>query len=299
MGPCFYLDRMMNIDDFKDIYPFKNNFLQLDGLNYHYVDEGQGEETMLMLHGNPTWSFFYRDLISHFSDRYRVIAPDHIGCGFSDKPQDYQYTLENHINNAVALLDELKVKNITLVVHDWGGAIGCGTVLKRKDLFKRLIILNTAAFVSSDIPFRISLCRIPLIGKFIVRAFNAFAGPATFMTTVKPLSDEIKSAFLRPYDNWHNRIATHEFVKDIPLEKNHRSRVTLQSVDDGLVSLKSLPMLICWGKHDWCFNMNFLKIWRERFPEAEVHELEAGHYLLEDKGPEIIQYIESFFKKHK
>lgn len=283
----------MTTDDIKDIYPFTSQYLEVDGGKYHYVDEGKGE-VMLMLHGNPTWSFFYRDLISHFSKTHRVIAPDHIGCGLSDKPQDFEYRLENHINNVLQLIDKLNLQNITLVVHDWGGAIGFGCAVKKAPLFKQFVVFNTAAFVSQDIPFRISLCRLPALGKIAVRGFNAFAGPATFTTTVKPLSEKIKAGFLLPYDNWQNRIATHEFVKDIPLEKNHPSRKTLEEIDQGLAGLKDKPMLICWGKHDWCFNDKFLKVWKERFPTAKVHELDAGHYLLEDKGDEIIWHIEKF-----
>jgi len=287
----------MKFDDIKDLYPFKSQYLDIDGLKYHYVDEGEGE-VMLMLHGNPTWSFFYRDLVKNYSKKYRVIAVDHIGCGLSDKPQDYAYRLDNHISNVLALVEHLKLKNITLFVHDWGGAIGFGCATRRNELFKRFVVFNTAAFVSMDIPFRISLCRLPGIGKVAVRAFNAFAGAATFMTTVDPLPAKVKAGFIYPYDNWTNRIATHEFVRDIPLEKNHPSRECLQRIDDGLESLKSKPMLICWGKHDWCFNMDFLKVWRERFPDAGVHELDAGHYLLEDKGPEIISLVDDFLKKN-
>ena len=184
-----------------------------------------------MLHGNPTWSFFYRDLIKHFSKNHRVVVPDHIGCGLSDKPQDFEYRLENHINNVLALIDELKLKDVTLVVHDWGGAIGFGCAVKRPELFKKFVVFNTAAFVSKDIPFRISLCRIPGIGKLAVRGFNAFAGAATFMTTIDSLPEDVKAGFLLPYDNWANRIATHEFVKDIPLEQNHPSRPALEEID--------------------------------------------------------------------
>ena len=126
-------------DELKRIYPFKSNYLQIGGINYHYVDEGEspaGAETVLMLHGNPTWSFYYKELILALKDRYRVIVPDHIGCGLSDKPQDYDYTLENHIKNIETLADELGLKNITLAMHDWGGAIGMGFAVNNPDLIK-------------------------------------------------------------------------------------------------------------------------------------------------------------------
>lgn len=289
----------MNLENIRDLYPFKSHFLELNsGWRMHYVDEGEGE-VLLMLHGNPTWSFFYRNLIKSFSKSHRVIAPDHVGCGLSDKPQKFDYVLANHIKHVVELLDHLKLKKVTLVVHDWGGAIGFGAASARPHLFERFVVFNTAAFLSRDIPFRIRLCRLPGLGKWAVRGCNIFAAAATFMTTLKPLPEKVKSGFLRPYDSWANRIATYEFVKDIPLEKKHVSWGTLEKVDKDLVKFKNKPMLICWGKRDWCFHGKFLDIWQQRFPEAEVNLLEAGHYLLEDKKDEIAVLIERFLKRNK
>ena len=285
------------LQDIKSLYPFEpKEFTVKGGHRLSYVDEGNGDP-MLMVHGNPTWSFFYRNLIKVFSKKQRTIALDNIGCGTSDKPQDYEYTLENHINNLEQLVLDLDLNNITLCVHDWGGAIGHGVAVRHPERFKRIVVFNTAAFRSRNIPKRIALCRVPFFGRIAVRAFNAFAGSATFMTTITPLSDEIKKGFLLPYNNWENRIATHEFVVDIPLDANHRSYATLSTVEEGLEKLKDVPMTIIWGKHDWCFDHTFLKRWQELFPKASVHELDAGHYLLEDKGEEIIQLIKDFIKK--
>lgn len=289
----------MDLEDIKELYPFKNNYLELqNGMKMHYVDEGEGE-VLLMLHGNPTWSFFYRNLIKQFSKTHRVVAPDHIGCGLSDKPQEFDYVLSNHIKHVLALIDHLKLEKITLVVHDWGGAIGFGTATERPEVFERFVVFNTAAFISKDIPFRINLCRLPGIGKLAVRGLNAFAGAATFMTTVNPMPEKVKLGFILPYDNWENRIATHEFVRDIPLEKNHKSRETLEKIDNNLNKFKNKPMLICWGRHDWCFHEKFLDVWKQRFPNADVNLLEAGHYLLEDKKDEINVLIDRFLKKNK
>ncbi|MBI2231714.1 MAG: alpha/beta fold hydrolase, partial [Deltaproteobacteria bacterium] len=117
--------RLQTFDGFRKLYPFDSHFLQLGGLRYHYLDEGQGEP-VVMLHGNPTWSFYYRRLIKDLRARYRVIAPDHMGCGFSDKPQIYDYRLDRHIINLEALIAHLGLNRITLVMHDWGGPIGMG-----------------------------------------------------------------------------------------------------------------------------------------------------------------------------
>ena len=113
----------------KDLYPFQSQYLALGSLRYHYLDEGTGQP-LLFVHGNPTWSFYWRNLILGLRDQNHCVAVDHIGCGLSDKPQDYPYTLAQHIENLVTLVERLDLKGVTLLAHDWGGAIGLGTVLK-------------------------------------------------------------------------------------------------------------------------------------------------------------------------
>jgi len=142
--------------ELKNEYPFSSHYHSVGKEKLHYIDEGQGE-VMLMLHGNPTWSFFYRNVAKHFAKTNRVIVPDHVGCGLSDKPQDYEYTLKNHVQNTLALIEKLGLKDITLLVHDWGGAIGMGVATARPDLIKRMVIMNTAAFRSLEIPMRITI----------------------------------------------------------------------------------------------------------------------------------------------
>ena len=192
----------------QELYPYKENYFKTKaGHKLHYIDEGQnGGETFLMLHGNPTWSFYYRNLINEFSQNSRVVVPDHIGCGLSDKPQDYEYSLENHISNVEDLVKELGLKDITLVVHDWGGAIGFGFATRHPDLVKRVVILNTAAYTSDYIAPQINICRIPVLGEKVIRTFNAFAYPATFMAVEKKLPKNAKKGFLYPYNNYRNRI---------------------------------------------------------------------------------------------
>lgn len=279
-----------------NLYPFKSHFLGLGGSNLHYLDEGKGE-AMLMLHGNPTWSFYYRNLVQAFRQHYRCVVPDHMGCGLSDKPQDYRYTLEQHIQNVIQLVKFLELKNITLIVHDWGGAIGMGLATRHPELIKRVVVLNTAAFLSQHIPKRIALCRAGKFGEFIVRRFNAFAWPATFMASQNGLSREVKDAYLAPYDSWDNRIAVSRFVQDIPLEKDHPSYQTLESIEAGLAKLK-VPMLIIWGGKDFCFDREFYERWLELFPDAEAHWLsQAGHYVLEDAPRQSIETIVKFLSE--
>lgn len=169
-----------------------------------------------MLHGNPTWSFYYRGLVKAFSATRLCVVPDHVGAGLSDKPQDYPYTLRQHVENVERLANELKLENITLVVHDWGGAIGFGWATRNLTKVKRLVVLNTSAFRSSDLDRPVP---DPGLGALMVRGFNGFARAATVRTTVTPLAPAVKKAYVRPYDSWANRIVTHRFVQDIPMDE--------------------------------------------------------------------------------
>jgi len=254
-----------------------------------------------MLHGNPTWSFYYRTLITAFRTTHRVIVPDHMGCGLSDKPQDYPYTLEQHIANLEALLDSLGLERITLVLHDWGGAIGMGYALRHPKRVKRFVLFNTAAFPSSRIPFRIALCKLPIIGSLAVRGLNAFAGLAPSLACAKQerMTPTVKAGYLAPYDSYAHRVAVLRFVQDIPLSPAHPTYALLEQIGNGLATFQDHPMLIIWGEQDWCFTTEFLAEWQQRFPQADVHLIpDAGHYVVEDAYEQIIPWIREFFAKH-
>lgn len=253
-----------------------------------------------MIHGNPTWSFYFRNLISTLKKDHRVIAIDHIGCGLSDKPQNYPYTLRQHMDNVVSLLEALNIETFSLVLHDWGGAIGMGVAAEYPDKVEKIVVMNTAAFCSSRIPLRIQICRIPILGEIIVRLFNGFAWPATFMAVENKMDANVKNGYLAPYNSWNNRIATHRFVVDIPLCKNHPSYKTLVEVESGLGEIKKngVPLLIVWGGKDFCFNDGFYEEWKRRFPGAEsTYYPDAGHYVLEDKKDEVNSRIAAFFSQ--
>ncbi|MGF1450816.1 MAG: alpha/beta fold hydrolase [Opitutales bacterium] len=284
-------------DSLSELYPFTpRQFPTLWG-QLSYVDEGEGEPVILV-HGNPTWSFFYRDLIVDLAEHgFRAIAPDHLGCGLSDKPQaGFNYTLGEHIDNLVSLVeDHLELPSFHLVVHDWGGAIGMALAARFPKRIRRIHILNTAAWSAPRLPKRIALCKTPIAGEWFARGLNAFALAATRMCTVKPLPPEVRAGYLYPYDTWANRIATHRFVKDIPLRPAHPSWARLKEVENALPQLRHQPMQICWGLRDWCFDEKFLDEWIARFPEARVERYpNAAHYLLEDAGEEIIPQIRDF-----
>lgn len=263
----------------------------------HYVDEGpRSARPILCLHGNPTWSFMYRKLIAEISPFERVIAFDHLGMGLSDRPDpsQFSYTLQGHIDNAVAFADGLDLQRVTLVVHDWGGAIGMGLALARPERIAGIVIMNTAAFFFPRIPKRIAVCRVPVVGEFITRGLNGFARAATRMTTVEPLDASVQAGYLAPYGSWRRRLGIYRFVRDIPMEPGHVSRATLGKIEGGLRTLR-MPMQILWGEQDWCFTTAFRDKWREIFPHAYVHSFEdAGHLVLEDRADGVISRIRDF-----
>ena len=281
---------------FEQEYPFRSCwFRTIDGVQ-HYVDEGTGP-VILMVHGNPTWSFAWRKLIVSLRENYRVIAIDHLGCGFSEKPQDKSaYTLEGHIRRLASLVQLLDLRDVSLVGHDWGGAIGMGAAGRLEQRFCRFVLMNTGAFHSRAIPFRISLCRIPILGEIGDRALNLFARAAVTMAVETPLTPAARSGFLAPYDSWDHRIAVHEFVRDIPLSPTHRSHGTLTEVERSLEKFRTHPVQLIWGMKDWCFTpQEFLVGFQKRFPGATVLRLpDAGHYVFEDAPEQVLSQIRSF-----
>jgi pimeloyl-ACP methyl ester carboxylesterase len=281
------------------LYPFEpGRFTTPARAQLSYLDEGpRSAEAIVMVHGNPTWSFYYRNLVRELRPSMRCIAPDHIGMGLSEKPQDYPYHLAQRIADFGALIGRLGLQKVHLLVHDWGGAIGLGWAVDNPDRVGRIGILNTAAFASRRIPRRIALCRLPILGALIVRGANGFARPATWMAmSARSLTDEEKLGYLYPYRSWRDRIGVHRFVRDIPMERGHPSRPALEAVEAGLPRLRSKSIRILWGGRDFCFNRHFLARWRTLFPQAEVDEDEhAGHFVLEDASTEARARLRRFF----
>lgn len=273
-------------DWLRRLYPFEPKRFTTPAGAMSYLDEGpRSDEAVVMVHGNPTWSFFYRDVVLGLRGQMRCIVPDHLGCGLSEKPQHWDYTLPNHIANLRALLESLQLRRIHLVVHDWGGPIGLGSVLPQPEKLGRVVILNTAAFADTVVPWRIRLCRAPLLGELIVRGGNGFAWPATWMAVSNPMSSDVKRGFLFPYDSWANRIATHRFVVDIPSGRGTPSDEALARIEQALPALRERSVLILWGEDDFCFNRHYFERWSQLLPNAQKHLLPGvGHYLIEDAG---------------
>ena len=285
----------MNFSD----YPFNNHFLTLQCGRMHYLDEGQGKP-ILMLHGNPSWSYYYRHLVTQLKSSYRVIVPDHLGCGLSDKPgdADYSYTLAERISNIESLLKHLHLDtDITLVMHDWGGAIGMGLATRHPDWFSRFVLFNTAAFfpLPEALPWQLKLALSPL-GRLLIRSMNGFAQAAAWVgCQQKPLTRTIRRSYCAPYNSWHNRIATLRFIQDIPRDPLHNSYALARDISQQLSQLSARDCLICWGGKDPVFTPAYFSRWQEIFPHAQTHYFkQAGHYVLEDASEVILPLVETF-----
>ena len=289
----------MPTPDWRTLYPFQSHWMTTaDGHRIHYLDEGSGCPTV-MVHGNPTWSFMYRNLIPAANAAgLRAIAPDNLGMGLSDKPQEWPYHLQNHIDNLTRLIDEeLKLPEVNLVMHDWGGGIGMGYAVAHPEKVRKLVLMNTAAYRAPTYPRRIALAKTPLLGAFLVRGLNLFVEGALRMAPAKPLPPEVREGFRAPYDSWRNRIATQRYVQDIPMRPSHPSWKTLAGIEEKLPLLAKKPILLCWGEQDFCFSMYFYRRWREIYPGCQAVSLpEASHYLLEDAPEKVIPLLADFLK---
>ncbi|MGD8385379.1 MAG: alpha/beta fold hydrolase [Lysobacterales bacterium] len=287
-----------------ELYPFKRHWLDVSGQRLHYLDEGPRDAPIvLMVHGNPTWSFYYRNLVLSLSGRYRCIVPDHIGCGLSAKPaeQDYPYTLMRRIADLGELMRHIRPAGpVHLVVHDWGGMIGLGWA--RASGVASLVITNTAAFPlppGKKFPMALKLARSPLLGRLLVQGLNAFAAGAARLAFAKPVAKAIRRAYTGPYDSWRNRVATLRFVRDIPLGPDDGAWAVVKSTEARLADFSGKPCLLAWGEKDFVFDRHFLERWQTIFPRAEVNRYpDCGHYLLEDAGPPLAEAIGRFIDNH-
>lgn len=296
-----------NKANWRALYPYESHYETIGGFKLHYLDEGpkdadDSRPTLLCSHGNPTWSFFFRSVINEFRAQYRVVVVDHIGCGLSEKPAlgKYPYSLGRRGQDLIELMDKLGLKkNVVLVAHDWGGAVGMCAATQVPERFSKIILMNTAAYLSRHVPGRIRLCHIPVLKRIMLQGFNTFPAAASTMATAKGLAPDVKAGLLAPYDSWSNRIAVCEFVQDIPLSPKHRSYDALKRTGESLSVFKDEQVALIWGVKDWCFPPDvfmdeFLKTW----PNAYTHKIpDSGHYLLEDSPKETLAAMREFLEK--
>lgn len=286
----------------RKLYPFNTRHDPIrSNLLMHTVDEGSGPP-VVCVHGNPTWSFYYRNLILRLRDRYRMIVPDHIGCGLSDRPPEsrYRYTLASRIEDLETLLTKLiPGEPYRMVVHDWGGMIGLGAALRDPSRLQQLVILNTAGFLLPETRHFHLLLRFARTdaGGLLIRRFNAFTrGALRWGSLRKPMDPDVRKNYLAPYKTYADSLAVHRFVQDIPVKPDDAAYDATLYVDQHLNALKDIPKLIIWGRNDFIFDDAFLDEWRRRCPEARFEVMEsAGHLVLEDEPERACSLIEEFF----
>jgi cis-3-alkyl-4-acyloxetan-2-one decarboxylase len=296
----------LSATDWRELYPFESHWTEFTDGRMHYVDEGPANangskerDCLLFVHGNPTWSFHWRRLILALRDRYRCVAPDHLGCGLSDKPQRF-IRLEEHIDNLATLVKRLHADrvNVTLVAQDWGGAIGLGAMHNVPGL-KGIVLFNTGAWPPTYIPWRIRACRLPVIGRLAVQGGNLFSRAALRMTLARRsrLDPAVEAGYLAPYDNWANRQAVYGFVRDIPASESHPTWHMLAQIERSLPLMADIPSALVWGMRDWCFRPDCLERFKRVWPNAEAHQLaDVGHWVVEDAPDESLAIVERFVK---
>ena len=267
----------IHTDTFGGEYPFKPNYVKIDGYRQHYIDQAPlnkpGAEPIVLLHGNPTWSFLYRKFVPPLVEAgYRAIAPDYIGWGRSDKPADFSfYRLENRIKYFTKFMDLLNLKDITLVMQDWGGPIGLGYAVEHPELIKRLIIMSTWAFEWPEkvvLPSFFRVCTEPYLGEALLMGYNLFIA----------------------------RTAT-RVIQDVPFYKEHPSFGTMKRIEGQLNKLK-VPTLLVWGEDD--ILLPVYDIWQKIYPHSELHMVpRAGHFIQEDAPEEVVAIIKGFLARNR
>jgi len=288
-------------------YPFTPKRLEVrPGISMSYLDEGPRDgEIVLMLHGNPSWSYYWRHLVLGLKDKYRCIVPDHIGMGLSDKPsdKDYTYTLQSRVDDLTRLFDSLGIDGpLTMAVHDWGGMIGFGWALTHEAQVRRLLITNTAAFplpAAKPLPWQLKLGRDMKLGALMIRGFNAFSAGAARDGVMRKMPADVRRAYEAPYDSWANRISTLRFVQDIPLSEGDPAWTLVNASAKRLPAYADRPTFIGWGLRDFVFDHHFLEGFQRALPEAESHAFEdAGHYVMEDKHEVLVPAMRRFLDTH-
>ncbi len=304
-GAKSHADEMVKSLGIAKTYPFEHHFFDSEMGSMHFVDEGQGEP-VLMLHGNPTWSFLYRKFITALAGSHRVVAPDHIGFGLSDKPsQEEIFSIDAHIRNLEGLVEALNLRNITLVMQDWGGPIGLGMASRHPERIKRVVIINTFAFYppvdtmdpeNLRLPPPLLLMRSRRIGDLLVRRLGFFERVVMRMATANAKGlKSVHHAYKGVFRNWDDRGGAMAFPRLIPTNTKHpTARLMLEESGPFIESFRG-PAKIFWGMKDPLFPVGVLAAWRKRLPQAEVTEIAKGkHYIQEDAPDLIISELRQF-----
>lgn len=281
-------------------WPFEPRWFDSADGRMHYVDEGPRDGApVVMVHGNPTWSFLYRNFIPPLVEAgHRAIAVDHLGFGRSEKPDRRElYTIERHAQRFDTLLESLDLHDATVVPQDWGGPIGLWWATRHPERLRGLFILNTFAHRPPEkvpLPLPLHLFRTPGVGEVMVKGLDAFKRGLLFRAGVmhrERLTDDVKRAYRAPHPSWSSRTPILVFPREIPSGPEGRVSDLLADIEERLErDFRSKPVGIAWAMKDLAFTPEMLeRLWLKTFPEAPVLRIEdAGHYLQEDAHERIV-----------
>ena len=286
-------------ETFEGTFPFAPHYHSIEGVDMHFVDEGSGEP-VVMVHGDPTWGYLYRNFIPVLSQRRRCVVPDQMGMGKSANPQERSlYRLQQHRANLEALLLHLDLHDITLVLHDWGGPVGLGVATRHPERIKRLVLMNTWAFApwpGGPFPRLLELIRSERGEAFVLQK-NGYLEPALRGTTYhsEQLTKIVMEAYRAPYPTPESRLALLCWSRDIPVQETDVSYAEMKQIEQGLSQFSRIPILLVWGMKDPVLSVSVLHRWQQLYPHATTHELEdASHFLQEDAPERVVQWIEAF-----
>jgi haloalkane dehalogenase len=272
-------------------FPFAPHYLDHDGLRMHYLDESAGDP-VLCLHGEPTWSFLYRKMIPTLSEAARVVAPDYLGFGRSDKPTDVEwYSFDRHYGSIVRLVEELDLHALTVVVQDWGGPIGLRLAVEQPERVERLVIMNTG--VGGGRPPSETWLRFRDVVREAGRDFQA--GRLIRTAAVRGLPDDVVAAYDAPFPAPESKAGVLAFPEHVPTEPEHPNTAPLMAIREALRSWHK-PALVLFGDSDPIFSPRVAERIAELIPGASPAELiaNAGHFVQEDAGEEIAARIVEF-----
>jgi haloalkane dehalogenase len=281
--------------DFEGTFPFEARYIEAGDVRIHYVDEGPPDApTLLFVHGNPTWSYMWREPIAALSGQgRRCVAFDHMGFGRSDKPPHLgRYSLQTHIEHARRLVEQLDLTDVTLVAHDWGGPVGLGAMLDHPDRLSGAALINTWAWeLPSFVPPFIREFRTEGLGEILVLGGNLFVESIPGGMANRTTDPVMMEAYRAPFPDYWSRVGMLAFQRDIPFTERDRSAALMGSIHERLQQL-DIPVTLVWGMRDPVFQPVFMDQWRELFPDARVVELEdAAHFVPEDRPDAVIEAL--------
>ncbi|MGH2692041.1 MAG: alpha/beta fold hydrolase [Actinomycetota bacterium] len=286
--------------DFEGTFPFEPRYQRVShDVRLHYIDEGRGNP-VLMLHGNPTWSYLYRRFIPPVTEGgFRAIAVDHMGFGRSDRPPGHErYTLRSHVENLLEFIRELDLRDITLVMQDWGGPIGFGAAVVEPERIARLVIMNTGVGVfpsGTPMPFHEPFKQRGL-GEMLALGSNLFVEAMFGGMRPESATTLVAEAYRAPFPDYYSRVPILAFARDVPVGHEHPTASYMAEIAAEVPKLER-PTLVVWGMRDRVFPPLLLEVWKQTYPHAEVLELpEARHYLQEDEPEAITERLVRFLR---